>query len=95
MNSTDGSAHFRDFIAVTGLRDSRHGFGRQGSWPVNSPYRIAIDHLFLSDDLSVVDRRLGPSIHSDHFPLIVDIAAASKSEASDVSQDAKAVMISP
>ena len=76
MNSTDGSVHFRDFIAVSGLRDSRLGFGRQGSWPTDMSYRIAIDHLFLSDDLAVEDRRLGHMVGSDHFPLIVDLAPA-------------------
>ena len=35
MNSTDGSAHFRDFLRVSGLRDSRLGFGRQPSWPTD------------------------------------------------------------
>jgi endonuclease/exonuclease/phosphatase (EEP) superfamily protein YafD len=77
MNSTDGSAHFRDFVRLSGLRDSRFGFGRQPTWPHNLPYRIAIDHAFVSDDLSVVSRRVGPDIGSDHFPVIVDLASAS------------------
>ncbi len=86
MNSTDGSAHFRDFLRVSGLRDSRLGFGRQGSWPSDMPYRISIDHAFLSDDLAVVDRRLGFLSGSDHLPLIVDLAPPVK----DSSQAAKA-----
>jgi len=76
MNSTDGSAHFGDFLRVSGLRDSRLGFGRQGSWPTDLPYRLAIDHAFVSDDLAVVDRRLGPPSGSDHFSLLVDLAPA-------------------
>ena len=82
MNSTDGSAHFRDFLRVSGLRDSRIGFGRQGSWPTDMPYRIAIDHLFLSDDLAVESRRLGHMVGSDHFPLVVDLAPAPEQNAS-------------
>ena len=80
FNTTDGSPYFRDFAATTGLRDSRLGFGRQGSWPVGSPYRIAIDHAFVSDDLAVVARRLGPPIGSDHRPIILDLAPAAKAE---------------
>ncbi len=74
LNTTDGSPHFRDFLATTRLNDSRRGFGRQGSWPVGSPYRIAIDHGFLSEDLRATDRHLGPEIGSDHLPLILEIA---------------------
>ncbi len=88
MNSTEGSAHFRDFLRVTGLRDSRLGFGRQGSWPTDMPYRIAIDHAFLSDDLAVVDRRLGPDVGSDHFPLILDVAPAAATNVSTQSAHA-------
>lgn len=76
MNSTEGSPRFTDFLELTGLRDSRLGFGRQPSWPVGFPYRIAIDHAFVSGDLAVVDRRLGPSFGSDHAPLILDLAPA-------------------
>ena len=90
MNTTEGSVHFRDFLAISGLRDSRLGFGRQGSWPTDMPYRIAIDHLFLSSDLAVVDRRLGYMIGSDHFPLIVDLApAASTKSAAQTDQSSK------
>lgn len=77
LNTTDGSANLAAFLRTTGLRDSRHGFGRQGSFPTFSPYRIAIDHALVSDDLAVVDRRLGPAIGSDHYPLIFELAPAS------------------
>jgi endonuclease/exonuclease/phosphatase (EEP) superfamily protein YafD len=76
MNSTEGSPLFSDFVRAAGLRDSRLGFGRQPSWPTNLPYRIPLEHAFVSDDLAVVARRLGPSIGSDHFPLIIDLAPA-------------------
>ena len=74
LNSTDGSAHFRDLLETTGLHDSRLGFGRQGSWPTDQRYRIAIDHVLLSSDLAVRDRRLGRRVGSDHFPVLVDLA---------------------
>jgi endonuclease/exonuclease/phosphatase (EEP) superfamily protein YafD len=76
MNTTDGSPLFSDFVRATGLRDSRLGFGRQPSWPSDLPYRITLEHAFVSDDLAVVARRLGPSIGSDHFPVILDLAPA-------------------
>ncbi len=76
MNSSDGSPLFWDFLAVTGLRDSRLGFGRQVSWPLWFFYRIPIDHAFVSGDLAVVDRRLGPDFGSDHAPLVLDLAPA-------------------
>jgi endonuclease/exonuclease/phosphatase (EEP) superfamily protein YafD len=77
LNRTEGSPFFTDFVRVSGLRDSRYGFGSQPSWPTFLPYRIAIDHAFVSADLAISDRRLGPEIGSDHFPLIVDVAPAS------------------
>src|SRR5262249_8073898 len=38
FNTTEGSPRFADFVRATGLRDSRHGFGRQPSWPTDMPY---------------------------------------------------------
>ncbi|HEX8199542.1 MAG TPA: endonuclease/exonuclease/phosphatase family protein [Isosphaeraceae bacterium] len=81
LNRTDGSPLFADFLRATGLRDSRLGFGRQPSWPAGGPYRIAIDHAFVTPDLAVVSRHLGPDIGSDHLPLILDIAPASPTNA--------------
>lgn len=86
MNSTDASGLFRDFLATTRLRDSRLGFGRQATWPSPFPYRIAIDHVFLTDDLAVVDRRLGENVGSDHLPVLIDLAPAARSAERDASQ---------
>jgi endonuclease/exonuclease/phosphatase (EEP) superfamily protein YafD len=86
MNCTEGSPHFADFLRDAGLRDSRLGFGRQPSWPTDWPYRIALDHAFVSDDLAVLDRRLGPMIGSDHFPLVLDLAPASGASAATSSE---------
>ena len=89
MNCTDHSSHFSDFLRATGLHDSRVGFGRQASWPTMFPYyRIAIDHLFLDDDLAVVNRRLGPMVGSDHFPILIELAPASKNAMTHASQSA-------
>jgi endonuclease/exonuclease/phosphatase (EEP) superfamily protein YafD len=76
LNRTSGSPYFAGFLRATALRDSRQGFGEQPSWPTWSPYRIAIDHAFVSPDLTVVSRRLGPDIGSDHLPLILELAPA-------------------
>lgn len=76
MNTTDGSANFTAFLTRTGLRDSRLGFGRQASFPTFFPYRIAIDHALISPEIAVVERRLGPNVGSDHFPLIFEVAPA-------------------
>jgi endonuclease/exonuclease/phosphatase (EEP) superfamily protein YafD len=78
LNSSEGSPLFADFLKDARLRDTRLGFGRQPSWPAGFPlFRIAIDHAFVSNDLAVADRRLGPDFGSDHFPLILDLAPAS------------------
>lgn len=76
FNRTDGSPYFGDFVRLSGLRDSRIGFGRQATWPSWSPYRIAIDHAFVSDGIAVVSRRVGPDIGSDHRPILLDLAPA-------------------
>ncbi len=80
MNRTEGSPHFADLLRDSRLRDSRLGFGAQPSWPAWSFYRIPIDHAFVSNDLAVVSRRVGPAIGSDHLPLILDVAFAAESE---------------
>lgn len=89
FNTTEGSAHFHDFLAATALRDSRLGFGRQPSWPTDLPYRIPIDHAMVDKDLTVVERRLGPDIGSDHFPLLFELAPAAKKLSAQRSQPSR------
>jgi endonuclease/exonuclease/phosphatase (EEP) superfamily protein YafD len=79
LNRTECSPSFGDLLQTTGLRDSRLGFGRQRTWPTWSPYRIPIDHVLVSSDLAVTERKLGPPIGSDHLPVIVELAPATGS----------------
>lgn len=75
LNATPWSAAFRRFEARSGLVSSQRGFGIQATFPAdaNPVVRIPIDHVFVSPDLRVADRRLGPALGSDHFPVVVDI----------------------
>ena len=75
FNATPWSAPFRSLVSDTGLRNSQIGFGLQPSFPATSTalVRVPIDHLLHSDAIVVRDRRLGPDLGSDHFPLIVDL----------------------
>jgi endonuclease/exonuclease/phosphatase (EEP) superfamily protein YafD len=76
FNATPWSYPFRRLVSSADLSNSARGFGLDLSYPANGNplLRIPIDHLLFSDGLAVVDRRLGPAMGSDHFPLTVDLA---------------------
>lgn len=78
FNATPWSYAFRRLISSAHLANSGRGFGLELSYPAdaNPLLRVPIDHLLYSDELAVVDRRLGPALGSDHFPLTVDLALA-------------------
>lgn len=81
LNTTSWSPQFADLQEKTDLYDSRQGFGVQGTWPL--PYSllsIPLDHALVSRELTVLDRRVGSAIGSDHLPIIVDVAIRSKSQ---------------
>jgi endonuclease/exonuclease/phosphatase (EEP) superfamily protein YafD len=80
LNATPWAYSFRQLLASTNLRNSLRGFGLQPSFPsVGSVLlRLPIDHLLHTPDLNVVDRRLGPRLGSDHFPLVVDLGMAAR-----------------
>jgi endonuclease/exonuclease/phosphatase (EEP) superfamily protein YafD len=75
FNATPWSSPFREILASAELRNSQIGFGLQSSFPATSMFvmRVPIDHLLHSPALNVRDRRLGPALGSDHFPLLVDL----------------------
>lgn len=76
LNTTSWSPFFQDFLAESQLLDSRRGFGVEASWPWFSlrVLRIPIDHCLASPDVSILNRRIGPNVGSDHRPLVVDFA---------------------
>jgi endonuclease/exonuclease/phosphatase (EEP) superfamily protein YafD len=79
FNATPWSSPFRRLMGAADLINSQTGFGLQPSFPTTSNLllRVPIDHLLHSDELEVTSRQLGPALGSDHFPLVVDLQAAS------------------
>ncbi len=83
LNTTSWSPLFENLTRKTGLRDSRKGFGVQPTWPVwLPPLLIPVDHCLVSRDISVISRRVGTSVGSDHYPVIVDLGLGGCREAS-------------
>jgi endonuclease/exonuclease/phosphatase (EEP) superfamily protein YafD len=80
FNTVSWSAQFEDFGRATGLTDVFRGAWHTHSWPSWSPVLGAlIDHCLISDGLAVRDCRFGPSIGSDHLPLVLDVGIERKS----------------
>jgi endonuclease/exonuclease/phosphatase (EEP) superfamily protein YafD len=75
LNITPWSPYFRGLLREGKFNDSRVGFGLQPSWPTGIPFlRIPIDHILVSAGFSLYERKLGPKIGSDHFPVILDFS---------------------
>jgi endonuclease/exonuclease/phosphatase (EEP) superfamily protein YafD len=73
LNLTPWNNNFQKLLNDTGLQDSTKGFGYQPSWPSQSPVLlIPLDHCLHSKEISILNRRIGKSVSSDHYPLIVD-----------------------
>ncbi len=73
LNMSPWSPYFRRLLRQSGLKDSARGFGLQPTWPTNNPLlRVPIDHCLVSKGIQVRARSVGPSIGSDHFPVILD-----------------------
>jgi endonuclease/exonuclease/phosphatase (EEP) superfamily protein YafD len=75
FNTVPWSAQFEDFAHDAGLTDVFRGAWHTHSWPSWSPVLGAlIDHCLISGGLAVRDRSFGPSMGSDHLPLVLDVA---------------------
>jgi endonuclease/exonuclease/phosphatase (EEP) superfamily protein YafD len=73
LNMTPWSPYFQRFITQSGLHDSARGFGFQPSWPTHFSFLgISLDHCLHSEEIGIMNRKIGPRVGSDHFPLIVD-----------------------
>jgi endonuclease/exonuclease/phosphatase (EEP) superfamily protein YafD len=77
LNMSPWSCYFSGLLG-SGLRDSAAGRGIQPTWPVHPVWlRIPIDFCLASDEVQIEERRIGPDVGSDHFPLIVDFSLKS------------------
>lgn len=75
LNVSPWSSHFRRLLDDSGLKDSSAGRGLYPTWPAHMPiFLIPIDHILHSPDLTILDKRTGPSVGSDHYPVLVDFA---------------------
>jgi endonuclease/exonuclease/phosphatase (EEP) superfamily protein YafD len=79
FNTVSWAAQFQDFSRSTGLTDVFRGAWHGYSWPSWSRLLgVPLDHCLVSSGLAVRERHFGPSIGSDHFPLVVDVAILGK-----------------
>jgi len=75
FNCTPWSPLFRDLLAATGLRDSARGFDLLPTWASRWwPFGLKIDHILVSNTISVASHQVGGDVGSDHFPVVADIA---------------------
>jgi endonuclease/exonuclease/phosphatase (EEP) superfamily protein YafD len=78
LNATPWSYAFQKLANEGQLVDSLRGNGYQASWPASLWYgfKIPIDHMLHTAELTTVTRGLGPDLGSDHAPLTVTVAVA-------------------
>lgn len=74
FNTTPWSPHFQDLVATTGLHNAANGHGYIATWPTRFwPAQIPIDHVLVKGALAVQSIGRGPSIGSDHYPIVADL----------------------
>jgi endonuclease/exonuclease/phosphatase (EEP) superfamily protein YafD len=75
FNISPYSPYYTDWLARTGLTDTRRGRTPRPTWPTFLPIlAIPIDHCFVSSDIAVIAERGLPSFGSDHYPMLVELA---------------------
>jgi endonuclease/exonuclease/phosphatase (EEP) superfamily protein YafD len=76
FNATPWTGAFRDLLDA-GLVDAQRGRGVAGTWPAGwGPFKIPIDHLLHTPELTTTSFAFGPSAGSDHRSLIATVAPA-------------------
>jgi endonuclease/exonuclease/phosphatase (EEP) superfamily protein YafD len=75
FNITPYSPYFEDWLARTGLTDTRRGRTLSPSWPAQLPILgIPIDHCVVSRGVVIVRHRGLPAFGSDHYPILAELA---------------------
>ncbi len=74
LNTSPWSYHFISLLEEAGLYSAARGYGVLPTWPAQLfPIGIPIDHCLHSEEIKVVDFRLGEQVGSDHLPIVVDL----------------------
>jgi endonuclease/exonuclease/phosphatase (EEP) superfamily protein YafD len=75
FNITPYSPFFQDWLARTGLTDTRRGRAMSPSWPAQLPLvSIPIDHCAVSHEVTIIAHRGLGAIGSDHYPILAELA---------------------
>lgn len=69
---------FRSLMSDADLVNSMTGYGVQTTWPADrwAFFRLPFDHLVHTEELTTVDRYLGPTFGVEHRPIVVKLAVA-------------------
>lgn len=72
LNTTPWNHAFKSFLETSGLENLPTGLFT--TWPTSfPPLRIPLDYCLVSKDISVRSKELGPSLGSDHLPVMVHL----------------------
>jgi endonuclease/exonuclease/phosphatase (EEP) superfamily protein YafD len=75
FNITPYSPFYTDWLASSGLTDSRRGRTLSISWPTWLPWAgIPIDHVAVNSGFSIVSHRPLANFDSDHYGVLVELA---------------------
>jgi endonuclease/exonuclease/phosphatase (EEP) superfamily protein YafD len=75
FNITPYSPFFIDWLAASGLTDSRRGRTLSISWPTWLPWAgIPIDHVAVNSGFAIVSHRPLANFDSDHYGVLVELA---------------------
>jgi endonuclease/exonuclease/phosphatase (EEP) superfamily protein YafD len=81
LNVTPWNHYFQKLLNSTCLKDSSQGYGIQPTWPSNNPLLlIPLDHCLHSQEIKILQRRIGPNVGSDHYPLMIDFVIKAKDQ---------------
>lgn len=74
LNTTPWCYWFNE-VKMNRLRDSAIGYGILNSWPTMWPafFRIPVDHVLVSPEIHIIERKVLENINSDHLPVLVKI----------------------
>ena len=75
FNVTPYSPYYSDWLATTGLTDSRYGRTLSTSWPAILPILgIPIDHVAVSNEFVILAHDRLPAFGSDHWGIMAELA---------------------